>query len=71
MSSGSGCQLSLTYTPAAAARRDADAGLLVQEQRRQTKNGIVNIPYRATTNDTIAGTPNQSSLAVVTGSSTR
>jgi hypothetical protein len=36
----------------------------------QTKSGTVSIPYRATTNDTIAGTPSQPSLAVIIGSPT-
>jgi hypothetical protein len=70
LSSGNGCQLSLTYAPPA-----ADSGMLTlnyayQNDAGVAKTGSVNIPYRATTNDNIVGTTSQSPLAVFTGSST-
>jgi hypothetical protein len=71
LSSGSGCQLTLMYNPLL-----RDAGTLTldysyENNANQTKTGTLAIPYRALTNDTIAGTPSPSaSLAVLTGSST-
>jgi hypothetical protein len=71
LSSGSGCQLTLTYNPPAAAAGTLTLAYSYKNNANQTKTGSLAIPYRATTNDTIAGTPSPgSSLAVLTGSST-
>ena len=71
VSTGSGCLLNLSYTPTGYA---TPGTLMVAysyvDNAGQTKSGTVSIPYRATTNDTIAGTPSQPSLAVVIGSPT-
>jgi hypothetical protein len=67
---GTTCQLPLSYAPAA-----ADSGTMVlrytyQDNAGQAKSGSLNVPYRATTDDSVLGTPSPGSLAVVTGTST-
>jgi hypothetical protein len=71
VSTGSTCQLNLSYTPTAY----TPPGTLVvaysyKNNAGQTKTGTASIPYRGTTNDTIAATPSQPSLAVIIGSPT-
>ena len=71
LSSGSGCQLTLTYNPLLRAAGTLTLGYSYKNNANQTKTGSIAIPYRALTNDTIAGTPApSSSLAVLTGTST-
>lgn len=70
LSSGSGCQLNLSYNPQAAAAGTLTLDYSYTNNANQTKTGSIAIPYRATTNDTIVGTPSQSSLGVITGTST-
>jgi hypothetical protein len=70
LSSGSGCQLTLMYAPATAAAGTLSLSYTYKNNAGEAKTGSLNIPYRATTNDTVVGTPNQSSLAVLSGSST-
>jgi hypothetical protein len=71
LSSGSGCQLTLTYTPTAMAAGTLTLDYSYKNNANQAKTGSLAIPYRATTDDTIAGTPTPgSSLAVLTGTST-
>ncbi len=70
IASGTTCQLPLSYAPGA-----ADSGTLTlrydyQNNAGQAKSGSLNIPYRATTDDSVIGTPTPGSLAVVTGTST-
>jgi hypothetical protein len=71
VSTGSTCQLALSYTPTA---YTTPGTLMVafsyKNNAGQTKTGTFNIPYRATTNDTIAGTPSQPAIAVIIGSPT-
>ena len=69
-SSGSGCQLSLTYTPTAAAAGTLALNYTYMNNAGKAKTGTFNIAYRATTNDNIVGTPNPISLAVAAGTST-
>ena len=69
LSSGTGCQLPLTYAPPA-----ADSGTLALSysyinDAGQAKTGTVNIAYRATTNDSIVGTANPNPVAAMIGSS--
>jgi hypothetical protein len=64
------CQLPLTYAPTAAGSGTLTLGYSYKNNAGESKTGTVNIAYRATTDDNIVGTPNQSSLAVRTGSST-
>ena len=71
VSTGSTCQLGLSYTPTAYTTPGTlMVGYSYKNNAGQTKTGTFNIPYRATTNDTIAGTPSQSSVAVIIGSPT-
>jgi hypothetical protein len=76
VSTGSGCLLNLSYTPTG---YTTPGTLMVAysyvDNAGQTKSGTVSIPYRATTNDTIVGTPTvagnpEPSLAYVIGLST-
>jgi len=70
ISSGSGCQLNLTFSPQAVAAGTLTLNYSYKDNANQMKTGSVAIPYRATTNDTIVGTPSQNPLAVITGTST-
>jgi hypothetical protein len=71
LSSGSGCQLTLTYNPPLRAAGTLTLDYSYKNNANQTKTGSLAIPYRALTNDTIAGTPSPSaSLAVLTGTTT-
>jgi hypothetical protein len=71
VSTGSTCQLNLSYTPTAYTPPGTlVVGYSYKNNAGQTKTGTVSIPYRGTTNDTIAATPNPSSLAVIIGSPT-
>jgi hypothetical protein len=71
VSTGNGCEVTLTYSPTAVAAGTLTLGFSYKNNANQTKTGTLAIPYRATTNDTVAGTPSpSSSLAVLTGSST-
>lgn len=71
LSSGNGCQLTLMYAPAAAGTGTLTLSYAYKNNAGESKTGSVNIPYRATTNDNVVGTPSPASpLAVLTGSST-
>jgi hypothetical protein len=67
---GTGCQFSLTYSPAVAASGTLSLTYSYDDDSGTPKTGSVNIPYRATTNDNIVGTPNPSPLAVAVASNT-
>ena len=70
LSSGSSCQLPLTYDPVAAGSGVLTLTYSYDNNAGQAKTGSLNIAYLATTNDSVVATPSQSSLAVTTGSST-
>ena len=70
LSSGGGCELPLVYVPATAGTGSLTLAYAYNNNAGEPKTGSLNIAYRATTNDSIVGTPSQSSLAVVTGSTT-
>ena len=55
-SSGTGCQLRLTYAPALAASGTLILSYTYLNNAGQSKSGSVNIAYRATTNDNVVGT---------------
>jgi hypothetical protein len=64
------CQLPLTYTPSG-----ADSGTLALaygyvNDAGQAKTGTVNIPYRATTNNSVDATSSPASLSVTSGTAT-
>jgi LVIVD repeat len=70
LSSGSGCQLPLTYAPTAAGSGMLSLSYAYKNDAGVAKTGSLNIAYRATTNDNIVGTASQNPLAVITNSST-
>lgn len=70
LSSGSGCQLPLMYTPTAAASGSLTLTYSYVNNAGEPKTGSLNVPYRATTDDNVVGTPSQSPLAVLVGSNT-
>jgi hypothetical protein len=70
LSSGNGCQLKLTYAPAAAGTGTMALRYSYLNNAGEAKTGSVSIPYRATTNDNVIGTPNPSPIGVAVGSLT-
>jgi hypothetical protein len=70
VSSGTGCQLTLNYTPVAAASGTVALSYSYLNDAGEAKTGTVDIPFVATTNNTINATPTPSSLAVTSGSVT-
>jgi hypothetical protein len=69
-SSGNGCQLPLTYAPTLLGSGTLILNYTYLNNAGESKTGAVSIAYRATTDNTIAGMPSQTSLSVVTGSIT-
>ncbi len=67
---GTGCQLSLTYTPPAADSGTLTLAYSYNNDAGQAKTGTVDIPYKATTNDTVMATSGPSALTVLTGTTT-
>jgi hypothetical protein len=64
------CKLTLTYAPSAAGNGTLLLNYSYDNNANEMKTGTVSIPYRATTNDTVAATPSQGTLATVrTGAS--
>lgn len=71
VSTGSACQLGLSYTPAA---YTAPGTLTINygytDNAGQAKTGSVDVPYRATTDDAVVGTPSATPLTVILGTPT-
>ncbi len=67
---GTGCQLPLVYMPTAAAAGTLTLNYAYKNNAGKPRTGSVNIAYRATTHDNIAGTPNPAAVAAVAGTST-
>lgn len=70
VSTGTGCQLPLTYAPSAAGNGTLVLNYSYQNNANETKTGSVNIDYRATTHNNIFGAASPSALAVNLGSTT-
>ncbi len=70
LATGNGCQLALTYAPAAAGTGTLALNYSYLNNAGEAKTGSVSVPYRATTDDNVVGTPNQNPLAVAVGSLT-
>jgi hypothetical protein len=70
VSTGTGCQLPLTYAPTAAGNGTLVLNYSYQNNADEMKTGTVSIDYRATTHNNIVGTPSPSALAVNLGSTT-
>ncbi len=65
------CKLPLSYAPTAAGNGTLMLTYTYENNANEAKTGTVSIPYRATTNDNVVGTPSVSSLPTLrTGSST-
>jgi hypothetical protein len=69
LSSGTACQLTLMYAPAAVDNGTLTLNFSYLNNAGEAKNGSVVIPYRTTSNDSIVAASNPLSLAVLTGSS--
>ena len=69
-STGSGCQLLLTYAPISPGSGTLTLNYTYLNNAGEPKTGSVSIAYLATTNNNIVWTPSQTPLAVVTGSIT-
>jgi len=67
---GTTCQLPLRYAPAAADSGTMTLRYTYQNNAGQLKSGSLNVPYRATTDDSVLGTSSPGTLAVATGTST-
>lgn len=70
VNSGNGCQLTLSYTPAGADSGTVALSYSYLNDAGEAKTGTVDIPFRATTDNTVNATPTPSSLSVASGSST-
>jgi hypothetical protein len=70
ISAGTVCQLPLTYAPTAAANGTLTLGYSYLNDAGESKTGTISVPYSATTNDSVVGTPNPTSVVVASGSST-
>jgi hypothetical protein len=69
-SSGNACQLALMYAPTSPGSGTLVLNYAYLNNAGEPKTGSVSVAYRATANNTVNGTPSQTSLAVVTGSIT-
>ena len=69
-SSGSGCQLGLTYAPAAVDNGTLTLSYTYLNNAGETKTGSVAIPYQTTTNDNVIATASPLSVTAASGSTT-
>jgi hypothetical protein len=69
VSSGTGCQLMLSYAPTGVDNGTLNLSYTYVNNAGESKSGSVGIPYQTTTNDNVLGTANPIMLAAVTGSS--
>ncbi|MEO7209285.1 MAG: hypothetical protein ABI356_02735 [Steroidobacteraceae bacterium] len=69
VSSGTTCQLMLSYAPTGVDNGTLNLGYAYVNNAGESKSGSVGIPYQTTTNDNVVGTANPIMLAAVTGSS--
>ncbi len=70
MTSGTTCQLMLTYAPTGVDNGTLTLNYAYVNNAGESKSGSVGIPYQTTTNDNVvAAPPIRPSLAAVTGSS--
>ncbi len=70
-SSGTGCQLPLTYAPTGAGSGTLTLTYTYLNNAGVSRTGSLDIPFRATTDDNVVAAPSQLSVAVPAGSSTR
>jgi len=69
LSSGSACQLMLSYAPTGVDNGTLNVSYSYVNNAGESKTGTLSIPYQTTTNDNVAGTPNPVSVAATTGTS--
>jgi hypothetical protein len=69
VSSGTTCQLVLTYAPTGVDNGTLNLGYTYLNNAGESKSGSVAIPYQTTTNDNVAGIANPATMTAVTGSS--
>ncbi|HEY2462593.1 MAG TPA: hypothetical protein VGI32_00915 [Steroidobacteraceae bacterium] len=69
VSSGTTCQLVLTYAPTGVDNGTLNLGYSYVNNAGESKSGSIGIPYQTTTNDNVVGTANPLMVAAVTGSS--
>lgn len=67
---GTGCQLPLTFTPSAAASGTLALAYEYNNDAGEAQTGSVNIPYKATTNNTVDATSTPGTVSVPTSSTT-
>ena len=65
-----GCVLPLTFTPTATVNGSLTIAYEYNNDAGEAKTGTVNIPYVATTNNTVDATASPNSLSVLTGTTT-
>ena len=70
LTSGTGCQLGLTYAPAAVDNGTLTLSYSYLNNAGEAKTGSVAIPYQTTTNDNVIGTPSVVSVTAASGSTT-
>ena len=70
VSTGTGCQLPLTYAPTAIGSGTLVLNYSYKNNAEEVNTGSVSINYRATTHNNIVGTPSPGALAVNLGSTT-
>lgn len=61
------CTLPLTFAPTAAESGTLALGYSYANNAGEAKTGTVNVPYRATTDDTMVATPSSTAVNIVTG----
>jgi hypothetical protein len=69
VSSGTTCQLMLSYAPTAVDNGTLNLGYTYVNNAGESKSGTVGIPYQTTTNDNVVGSANPTMVPAVTGSS--
>jgi hypothetical protein len=69
LSSGTECELTLMYAPAALDDGTLSLSYAYVNNAGESKTGSVVIPYRTTTNDNVVATASPNALSVVTGTS--
>jgi hypothetical protein len=69
VSTGSSCQLVLSYAPTGVDNGTLNLGFAYLNNAGKAKSGTIGIPYQTTTNDNVVGTANPTPVAAMTGSS--
>jgi hypothetical protein len=69
VSTGTGCQLMLSYAPTGVDNGTLNLGFAYLNNAGESKTGSIGIPYQTTTNDNVIGTVNPASVAATTGGS--